>query len=154
MKQRHTTIKDPLGPIKLGWLEWGDPRSERTVLCVHGLTRNAHDFDKLTQRLAKSARILSLDVVGRGESSWLDDPTGYDVEHYARHIQSWLQQIGVMEVDWVGTSMGGLIAMMTSADNPNLFRSLVLKRHRPVRAKVSPNHDPRLSGPGFELCDS
>jgi pimeloyl-ACP methyl ester carboxylesterase len=69
-----------LGPphnVTLGYTEWGRPHSPQTILCVHGLTRNARDFDFLAEALAeKGARVIAIDMVGRGTSSWLADPMG------------------------------------------------------------------------------
>ena len=116
MQSRSTRIDDALssmgeGLIELGWLEHGDPDAPQTILCIHGLTRNAHDFDMLAERLARRARVIAVDMVGRGRSSWLDDPRGYAVPNYACDILTLLDTLGIDEVDWIGTSMGGLIGM-------------------------------------------
>jgi len=94
------------------------------VVCVHGLTRNAHDFDVIARELSRhGARVLSLDVVGRGESSWLADPHGYTVPTYVAHVSAWLAALELEAVDWIGTSMGGLIGMALAAgDNPPIAR--------------------------------
>ncbi|MEZ5835512.1 MAG: alpha/beta hydrolase [Geminicoccaceae bacterium] len=126
MRERETLIEDDEFPVRLGWLEYGDPSSSRTVLCVHGLTRNAHDFDMLAQALSTKARVIALDVAGRGRSSWLDDKSGYDVPIYARHILGFLERERLGPVDWIGTSMGGLIAMAVAGLGQHPFRSLVL----------------------------
>ncbi len=113
--------------VELGWLDWGPQDAERVVVCVHGLTRNAHDFDMLAAALAQAgARVLAVDVVGRGMSSWLGDPHGYTVEVYAGQLAQWLQRLELGPVDWVGTSMGGLIGMGLAATEQPPMQRLVL----------------------------
>ena len=126
LRERCTLIDDELGRLEIAWLEAGDPQADRTVLCVHGLTRNAHDFDRLAERLSRRARVISIDVPGRGRSSWLSEPTGYAVPHYARQIHAFLARLDIEEVDWIGTSMGGLVAMALAAGDRLPYRSLVL----------------------------
>ena len=116
-----------LNGIELAFVDWGDPDATRTVVCVHGLTRNARDFDHLAQALvARGARVLAVDVVGRGRSAWLDDPGGYTVPAYAGHLSLLLADLGLTTVDWVGTSMGGLIGMVLAAAERSIIDRLVL----------------------------
>ena len=98
----------------------------RTVICVHGLTRNGRDFDALAKALADKAFVVCPDVVGRGRSDWLDDPKDYAVPTYAGHMLQLIKHLGVSEVDWIGTSMGGLIGMGVAAMEDNPIRRLVL----------------------------
>ncbi len=119
-----------LGPgfddVGLSWLEHGDPDGE-PVVCVHGLTRNAHDFDHLAGEVAaRGRRVLAVDVVGRGGSSWLADPDGYQLPVYADHLARWLELLGLDRVDWVGTSMGGLVGIVLAAREASAVRRLVL----------------------------
>jgi len=135
--QRHSLAIDDDGrPLELSWTEWGKPDAARAVVCVHGLTRNARDFDALAAGLARGgARVLCVDVAGRGESGWLEDPMRYTVPVYARQLGVWLDALGLDRVDWVGTSMGGLIALEIARDRPERFRSLVLNDIGPFVAK-------------------
>jgi pimeloyl-ACP methyl ester carboxylesterase len=82
------------------------------VVCVHGLTRVGHDFQRLAERLSETHRVLAPDVVGRGVSDWLSDPQHYLVTQYADDMQSMAEQLALPPMHWVGTSMGGLIAMI------------------------------------------
>ena len=76
MKQAQLKLAAPHN-VTLGYTEWGKPDAAQTILCVHGLTRNARDFDFLAKALAdKGARVIALNMVGRGTSSWLADPDG------------------------------------------------------------------------------
>ena len=122
------------------WNQTGNQQHPHVVLCVHGLTRQGRDFDVLAQALSQHARVICPDVAGRGHSDWLAEPMHYGVPQYASDMLCLLQQlhaqapIGVL--DWVGTSMGGLIGMAV-AGNPQLplpvpVRKLLLNDVGPV----------------------
>ena len=109
------------------YVEWGRPEAARTILCVHGLTRNGRDFDALAAALAETgARVVCPDVVGRGHSDWLADPAGYGFPQYLADMTALLARLDVEAVDWVGTSMGGLIGMMLAAQPNTPIRRLVI----------------------------
>jgi pimeloyl-ACP methyl ester carboxylesterase len=103
----------------MAYWQWGDPRAAHVVVCVHGLSRQGRDFDMLAQALVQRAsgnvRVVCPDVVGRGKSDWLKDPMGYQVPTYVSDMLAMLgqlqQQAPIGALDWVGTSMGGLIGM-------------------------------------------
>jgi pimeloyl-ACP methyl ester carboxylesterase len=124
----------------MAYWQWGNPDSARVVLCVHGLTRQGRDFDTLAQALCEQAggdlRVICPDVIGRGQSDWLKDPQGYQVPFYAADMLVLLAQVQPQRLDWVGTSMGGLIGMVV-AGQPELpefarVRRLVLNDVGPV----------------------
>ncbi|HEY2890754.1 MAG TPA: alpha/beta hydrolase [Dongiaceae bacterium] len=96
------------------------------VICVHGLTRNGRDFDRLATALSASRRVASPDVVGRGQSEWLSDAAGYGYPQYCADMTVLLARLGTEQVDWVGTSMGGLIGMMLAAQPNSPIRRLVM----------------------------
>lgn len=136
MQRADLEIDDHGRRLRLSWTEWGARDAARTVVCVHGLTRNARDFDALAKALAeRGARVLCVDVAGRGQSGWLEDPMRYTVPVYARQLSAWLDALGLAQVDWVGTSMGGLIALELAREKPERFRSLVLNDIGPFVAK-------------------
>jgi pimeloyl-ACP methyl ester carboxylesterase len=99
----------------MAYWEWGRPDAAHVVLCVHGLTRQGRDFDVLAQELVRKAgdglRVVCVDVVGRGQSEWLKDSAHYQVPQYAADMLALLAQLQPKTLDWVGTSMGGLIGM-------------------------------------------
>lgn len=112
------------GPLTLRWTEWG-PADGKPVVCVHGLTRNSRDFDALAMALAaQGRRVICPDVPGRGISDWLPAGAQYAVPTYIATLMPMLAQLG--EYDWVGTSMGGLIAMGLCAVPGVKMRRLVL----------------------------
>ena len=123
----------------MAYVSWGPANAAHVVFCVHGLTRQGRDFDILAQALVAAAeaaqlppvRVICPDVVGRGRSDWLPDPMGYQFPQYASDmavlIQSLNSQHPVQRLDWVGTSMGGVIGMLLAAqDMPVPIRNLVL----------------------------
>lgn len=111
---------------RMVYWEWGDPHNKNVVLCVHGLTRNGRDFDWLARALSQHYRVLCPDVLGRGHSERLDDPTGYSYPQYLGDLVTLIARSGAERVDWVGTSMGGLIGMMLAATRNSPIRKLVL----------------------------
>ncbi|NQW94308.1 MAG: alpha/beta hydrolase [Polaromonas sp.] len=104
----------------MAYWQWGNPAAAHVVVCVHGLSRQGRDFDTLASALVEKAqgniRVICPDVVGRGESDWLKDPMGYQIPTYAADMLALLGQLHVESpittLDWVGTSMGGLIGMV------------------------------------------
>ena len=117
----HVTCPDAAGGHRMAYWQWGQPDSPHLVLCVHGLTRQGRDFDVLARALcaeapAEGIRVVCPDVAGRGESDWLQDPMGYQVPAYAADMLALLAQLQAqapfVTLDWVGTSMGGLIGMV------------------------------------------
>lgn len=105
------------------WNQTGNPRHPHVIVCVHGLTRQGRDFDVLARRLSAHARVICPDVVGRGRSDWLADAGGYQVPVYAGDMLALLAQLHAQApigtLDWVGTSMGGLIGLVV-AGQPGL----------------------------------
>ena len=104
----------------MAYWQWGNPAAAHVVVCVHGLSRQGRDFDTLASSLVDKAngniRVICPDVVGRGESDWLKDAMGYQIPAYAADMLVLLGQLHVVSpittLDWVGTSMGGLIGMV------------------------------------------
>lgn len=111
---------------RMAYWEWGDPANPRVLVCVHGLTRQGRDFDTLARALDTDYRVVCPDVFGRGQSDWLPDPAGYQVPAYAADMVALVARLGVESVDWVGTSMGGLIGMVVAALQNSPIRQLVI----------------------------
>lgn len=115
------------GTHRLAYLDWGDADAKNVVFCVHGLTRNAHDFDYLARELVrKGHRVIAPDMPGRGASERLSDPAGYNYAAYMADCLALMDNFHFRSVDWIGTSMGGIIGMMIAAMNPGRIRRLVL----------------------------
>jgi pimeloyl-ACP methyl ester carboxylesterase len=112
--------------VRLNYYDWGPRMHPRRVVCVHGLTRQGRDFDELAKGLSKLRRIVCPDLVGRGRSGWLTEKSLYTLDTYAAHMAGLLDHLGFEGIDWVGTSLGGLIGMRLAAEQPGLIRRLVL----------------------------
>jgi len=112
--------------------DWGDEKAERTAVCVHGLTRNGRDFDRLAVGLGDKWRVIAVDIVGRGESDWLEDPEGYNYGQYVIDVAAIMQRLHLRNVDWIGTSMGGIIGMMIAATQHSPIKRLVLNDVGPL----------------------
>lgn len=110
----------------MAYAAWGDGEAASNVVCVHGLTRNGRDFDALAASLANTRRVVCPDVVGRGRSDWLSDPAEYQTPQYVSDMAALIARMDVGWVDWVGTSMGGLIGMALAAQPGTPIRRLVL----------------------------
>lgn len=134
---RHVQCLDPRGLHRMAYWEWGDPACRDVVVCVHGLTRQGRDFDHLARDLAPQVRVVCPDVVGRGQSDWLPDPTGYAVPTYVADMVTLLARLDADRVDWVGTSMGGLIGMGVAALKGSPLRRLVLNDVGPTIEPVA-----------------
>lgn len=122
-------------------------------MCVHGLTRNGRDFDFLAAALAQDHRVVCPDVVGRGCSDWLDVKEDYSYTTYCTDTAALMAWLRVEHVDWVGTSMGGLIGMLLAAQPQSPIRRLVLNDVGPFIPKSALERiagyvgtDPRFDG--------
>jgi pimeloyl-ACP methyl ester carboxylesterase len=133
MMREHTVqCLSPSGLHRMAYVEWGDPKNSRVLVCVHGLTRNARDFDFLAQGLAQRYRVVCPDVVGRGRSEWLKLKDGYQLQQYAADMVTLIARLDVDEVHWLGTSMGGMIGMALAAQESTPITRLVLNDVGPV----------------------
>jgi pimeloyl-ACP methyl ester carboxylesterase len=137
VEPRYVRCLSPAGFHRMAYVEWGDPANPRVLVCVHGLTRCGRDFDFLAQTLAGEYRVVCPDVVGRGISDWLRDPLHYAIPQYAQDMMALLARLDVEQVDWLGTSMGGMIGMALAAqpaahERPGPIRRLILNDVGPV----------------------
>jgi pimeloyl-ACP methyl ester carboxylesterase len=108
------------------YVEWGDEKNPRVLVCVHGLTRNGRDFDTLAQGLADAYRVVCPDIPGRGRSDWLRDPADYNYPVYCADLTTLVAKVGAETIDWVGTSMGGIIGMILAGMPGSPVRKLVM----------------------------
>lgn len=123
-KQFQST--NPEGTHTITYSEWtGDPA--RTVICVHGLSRNGRDFDWLAKALAADGhRVICPDMPGRARSAGFGNPAFYNNAQYTADCLQLVKHLGVDKVDWVGTSMGGIIAMLMAAQDNHPLRRVVI----------------------------
>lgn len=141
----HVACDDAQGGHRMAYWQWGDARSARVVVCVHGLTRQGRDFDALARAIVSRAggdvRVVCPDVVGRGRSDWLRDPNFYQVPVYAADMGALIAQLnreqGIDVLDYVGTSMGGLIGLVLAGHKE-------LPLARPIRRFVANDVGPTI----------
>jgi pimeloyl-ACP methyl ester carboxylesterase len=144
--QRSFLSLSPGGFHRIAYVDWGKHSAAQVVVCVHGLSRNCRDFDYLARELARSCRVVCPDVAGRGDSEWLADKSEYSFSTYLSDAAALIARItapappvafgtirgprraaeGPAQIDWVGTSMGGLIGMLLAAKRGSPIRRLVL----------------------------
>lgn len=129
----------PHGFHRVAYHEWGEPASPRVAVCVHGLTRTGQDFDDLAGALAGVAgyRVACPDLPGRGESAWLPRPEDYAYPVYLSDLTALLARLDAEAVDWVGTSLGGLLGLMLAAQPGSPIRRLVLNDVGPFLPKAA-----------------
>jgi pimeloyl-ACP methyl ester carboxylesterase len=112
---------------KLAYAEWGPPRAERTVVCLHGLSRTGRDFDILAKALADAdVRVVVPDLPGHERSDWLESPAHYTDRAYTRAMSTLFARLDVEQVDWIGTSFGAHIGMLMASEYGTPVCRLVL----------------------------
>src|SRR6266850_1376340 len=128
---------------RIAYTDWGSASNPHVVVCVHGLARNSRDFDFLAAALTPRCRVICMDVAGRGESEWLGDRSYYTFATYQSDAAAMLARASApprrlfggraeTKLDWVGTSMGGLIGMLLAARPGSPIRRLVLNDVGPL----------------------
>jgi len=107
----YVLCTNPKGWHRMAYWEWGNPENEHVLLCMHGLTRNGRDFDQLAKQFSQQYRVICPDIVGRGQSDWLEDPDLYHFAQYVGDVATLIARLQPKKITWLGTSMGGLIAL-------------------------------------------
>lgn len=147
MQQPHLEFVNcphPEGQHRMAYWSWGNPEAAHVIVCVHGLTRQGRDFDWLAQALVErssgTVRVVCPDVAGRGQSEWLPQGALYQIPQYASDMLALLGQLQaaapMAKLDWVGTSMGGLIGMVLAGQSG---LPLPVPVHRLVLNDVGPS---------------
>lgn len=109
-------------------LAWGEslPDDAPVALCVHGLTRNAHDFLWLATEISITHKVYAISMAGRGNSARLTDVFQYHYGTYFSDCLAFIAQHNLTNINWIGTSMGGIIGMMVAAHAPQNIGSLLI----------------------------
>ena len=118
--------------LKLYARDYPNPDAPLTLLCMHGLSRNSADFGDLAAELQGEYRIVAVDQRGRGQSEWDGNSANYTPFRYVSDMATLIDQLALKDVVLVGTSMGGMMAMVMVAGNPGGFRGVVLNDIGPV----------------------
>lgn len=108
----------------LAYTQWGQGKD--LLVCVHGLTRNGRDFDWLAREMGKHYTVICPSMFGRGKSDWLDDVNNYSNEYNIEVTLALASSFEYENLDWVGTSMGGIMGMAIASTMPKLIRKMVL----------------------------
>ena len=120
----------PTGLHHMSYKEWGDENNPNILICAHGVTRVGDDFDVMARELSSHYRVICPDVVGRGRSGRLLNPQLYRIPQYVSDMVTLIARVTAHaeapQVDWFGTSMGGLIGMALASLPGNPIRKLVL----------------------------
>lgn len=129
MTPRHKYIKclASSGFHNIHYIEWGPVKSDKTILCVHGFSRNGRDFDYLAKDLAeKGYRVICPDIPGRNKSDWQPNLADYNIPNHMSEMMTLVARLDVEFVDWIGTSMGGIIGMGLASFEKTPIRNLVI----------------------------
>ncbi len=152
MRRKHFLGLGPNGFHRVAYAEWGDPDNRRVLICLHGLTRNGRDFEPLARALAAEWRVICPDMPGRGDSEGLPVKADYNYHTYQNDCAALIARLDVEQVDWLGTSMGGVIGMALASRPNSPIRRLVLNDVGPFvpgaalqRIAVFLGSDPRFS---------
>ena len=125
---------------RMAYHAWGNPGNP-VLMCVHGLTRRGSDFKTLALAMCKDYYVVCPDIVGRGDSDRLSNPMLYAVPQYVSDIATLVKKLGVSQVDWFGTSMGGLIGMVYAAMPNSPIRRMLIND---VGPRIEPEAIKRL----------
>jgi pimeloyl-ACP methyl ester carboxylesterase len=119
-----TTNYAMVNGLRLRYLEWGRPGA-LPVVCVHGYTSSTEAFNALARRIQDRAHIIAMDVRGHGESAWSADGA-YQYADQAGDLAALVDRLGIERFVLIGTSMGGVIAMVYAGQHGDRLRALVL----------------------------
>lgn len=137
----YVTCSSSDGAHRMAYHAWGNPSNPKVLICVHGLTRRGSDFITLAQSMSKDYYVVCPDVVGRGDSDRLKNPMLYAVPQYVADMSSLVKHLDVSQVDWFGTSMGGLIGIVYASMPKNPIRRMLIND---VGPRIEPEAIERL----------
>nr|NUR36610.1 alpha/beta hydrolase [Sphingomonas sp.] len=122
-EDRYWTSRDGL---KLHYRDYAGPADRPPLLMLHGLTRNARDFEDLAARYAGDWRVVAVDFRGRGLSEWDKDSSHYNAIVYAADVLQLLDELGISKAIFLGTSLGGLVTMIVAATAADRIAGVML----------------------------
>jgi pimeloyl-ACP methyl ester carboxylesterase len=118
--------------VKLHYRDHDGDRDRPPILCIPGLTRNARDFEPVADRFAGEWRVISIDLRGRGGSAFDPEPANYKPMVYVGDILKLLDQLGIADAVFVGTSLGGICTMALALGDRERIAGALLNDIGPV----------------------
>ena len=112
--------------LKLHYRDIGDDNGKFVIVCIPGLTRNSRDFDEFATRFAHNNRVICVDLRGRALSDYDKNWKNYHPTTYAKDVWTLLDKLSIEKVVIMGTSLGGLIAMLMSSQNNNRIAGVII----------------------------
>jgi pimeloyl-ACP methyl ester carboxylesterase len=122
-EDRYVTVKDGL---RLHYRDYSGSSDRLPILCLHGLTRNSRDFEDLAERYSPRFRVLALEFRGRADSDYDPQPMRYNPLTYAADVIEFLDQLGIDQAIFIGTSLGGLVTLTIAALQPQRIAATLL----------------------------
>jgi pimeloyl-ACP methyl ester carboxylesterase len=110
---------------KISFHEW-NPEGSETLVCIHSLITNSGDFTYIGDYIDKDFRVIAIDIPGRGDSDWFDNPELYDYDTYIPDMLALFKHLNIEKTHFLGASMGGIIGMVLASKYPDLIESLIL----------------------------
>jgi pimeloyl-ACP methyl ester carboxylesterase len=130
---RYWTSKDGL---RLHYRDYAGPADRPPILCLPGLTRNARDFEPVADRYAGEWRVIAIEFRGRGQSEPDPNPANYIPQTYVADVLKLLDQLGVADAVFFGTSLGGIVTMLLADSDPERIAGAMLNDIGPVVDKA------------------
>lgn len=118
--------------LRLHYRNYEGSRDKPPILCIPGLTRNARDFEPVAERYAGDWRVISLELRGRGMSDQDPDPGRYAPPYYVADIMKLLDQEGIADAVFLGTSLGGICTMLLASTDSDRIAGAMLNDIGPV----------------------
>lgn len=118
--------------LRLHYRDYAGPRDKPPILCIPGLTRNARDFEPVAERYAGDWRVICVELRGRGESAFDPDPSRYTPHYYVADILKLLDQEGIADAIFFGTSLGGICTMLLASTDADRITGAMLNDIGPV----------------------
>ena len=118
--------------LRLHYRDYAGPADRPPILCLPGLTRNARDFEPVADRLAGEWRVIAVDFRGRGGSQHDPEPANYMPPTYATDVLKLLDQLGIADAVFFGTSLGGIVTMLLSTTDPERIAGAMINDIGPI----------------------
>jgi pimeloyl-ACP methyl ester carboxylesterase len=122
--------------LRLHYRDYEGPRDKPPILCIPGLTRNARDFEPVADRYAGQWRVICVDLRGRGGSEYDPDTTRYAPPYYVADLLKLLDQEGIADAVFLGTSLGGICTMLLASTDSDRIAGAVLNDVGPAIGSV------------------